>query len=254
MSKVINFLLDAVGAPSDVIVLGSDDSANLRKASWYERLIYFIPSSKKFFVYNRGLARGVSIVVSLGNKLLKEKPNSPEYEKLFTKATALRTCLEKTENLHPTKVSKNTSERIHNLASSLLTIRKSIIQQKTELLNMIKQTLQLDHLQGLEDSEISSRLLQKIENSNQKISIVCVNTFKHKFHGSVARLTRSFDLTPWDYNTGKEKCSPGSLYAAARYVFGSKSEVDKKEFKKPITILVDNNFHNIDIVEKVYND
>jgi hypothetical protein len=63
----VNFLLDKIGLPSDVIVLGPDDSPELRKAAWYERLIYFVPREEKYFVYDAGLGRLIDVGVEEEN-------------------------------------------------------------------------------------------------------------------------------------------------------------------------------------------
>jgi 50S ribosomal subunit-associated GTPase HflX len=120
MGGVINYLLDLVRIPADVIVLGPDDSAELRKAAWYERLIYFIPSSVKFFVYDAGLRWVIDKVEVLERGLSSKNLNSPEYLTLFNKIDSIKNYLEQDVKPDPTKFSSNTVQRVKALAALIL--------------------------------------------------------------------------------------------------------------------------------------
>jgi hypothetical protein len=127
---------------------------------------------------------------------------------------------------------------------------KSDYERKTELLQMMKRVLQVEQLQQLADDELADSIIARI--SKKLIVNVSVHSLAYRFAGTVApKPTRSIVFAPPVRGPGKKVGSADSLFAAARFLFGSEREIDKQELKKCRTfiIYIDNNFQNIEIKE-----
>ncbi len=129
---------------------------------------------------------------------------------------------------------------------------RSVYERKTELLNMMKIVLQLQHLQGLTDEELSIRTLARIP---RNLVHVDVRSLAYRFASAPEeqKPTKAFVFVPTTRRTGGLESSTDSLFAAARALFGSQSEIDKQELKKCHTFVmyVDTDFDDIEIKENL---